>query len=111
MSVRQELRDAAYRVGGSFKTRENRTNVCSRFADYLRDQNIHITRLSHIKTAYVEAYIRSGLERGLKARTLQSELRAYEAAGYSHHEALAMTSLDLGHGDGRGRWVKTVYSL
>lgn len=24
-------------------------------------------------------------------------------------EALARTSMDLGHGDGRGRWVKMIY--
>ncbi|MGS0066780.1 integrase domain-containing protein, partial [Escherichia coli] len=25
-------------------------------------------------------------------------------------EALAMVAMDLGHGDGRGRWVKQVYA-
>jgi hypothetical protein len=29
--------------------------------------------------------------------------------GIALREALARTSLDLGHGDGRGRWVKMVY--
>lgn len=34
---------------------------------------------------------------------------AYKAQGYSHKDALAQTSLDLGHGDGRGRYIQQVY--
>lgn len=34
---------------------------------------------------------------------------AYLAAGYSAREALMAVSHDLGHGSGRGRWVKSVY--
>ena len=33
----------------------------------------------------------------------------YRSRGYSHREALIAVSQDLGHGDGRGRWVKSVY--
>lgn len=39
----------------------------------------------------------------------QASIRRYEAEGFSHGEALALTSLDLGHGDGRGRWIEHVY--
>lgn len=35
----------------------------------------------------------------------------YLSKDYTDKEALAMTSMDLGHGDGRGRYVKRVYSL
>ncbi len=31
------------------------------------------------------------------------------AQGFSEKESLALTATDLGHGDGRGRWVKQVY--
>lgn len=34
---------------------------------------------------------------------------AYEAKGYSKREALEKTAIDLGHRDGRGRWVASVY--
>lgn len=34
---------------------------------------------------------------------------AYLAAGIPIAAALARTSMDLGHGDGRGRWVKMIY--
>lgn len=33
----------------------------------------------------------------------------YRSQGFSEKEALAMVSMDLGHGDGRGRWVKSTY--
>lgn len=36
-------------------------------------------------------------------------VKTYESKGLSRKEALAATSLSLGHGDGRGRWVKSVY--
>lgn len=39
----------------------------------------------------------------------QDAIRHYLAQGFSEKESLAMTATDLGHGDGRGRWVKQVY--
>ncbi|EDF8126218.1 DNA-binding protein, partial [Salmonella enterica subsp. enterica serovar Dublin] len=33
----------------------------------------------------------------------------YLAQGFCEKEALAMTAMDLGHGDGRGRYVAQVY--
>lgn len=39
----------------------------------------------------------------------QDAIRYYLAQGFSEKEALAMTAMDLGHGDGRGRWVAQVY--
>ncbi|EEC0296931.1 DNA-binding protein [Salmonella enterica subsp. enterica] len=40
----------------------------------------------------------------------QDDIRRYLAQGFSEKEALAMVAIDLGHGDGRGRWVKQVYA-
>lgn len=37
-------------------------------------------------------------------------LAAYEGAGDERQEALAQTSIDLGHGDGRGKYVQAVYT-
>ena len=34
----------------------------------------------------------------------------YREQGYSEREALARVAMSLGHGDGRGRWVKMVYA-
>ncbi|EFA4015927.1 DNA-binding protein, partial [Escherichia coli] len=39
----------------------------------------------------------------------QDAIRHYLAQGFSEKESLALTATDLGHGDGRGRWVKQVY--
>lgn len=39
----------------------------------------------------------------------RDQLNAYLSQGYSSREALMAVSHDLGHGDGRGRWVKSVY--
>lgn len=39
----------------------------------------------------------------------QDAIRHYLVQGYSEKEALAMTAMDLGHGDGRGRYVAQVY--
>ncbi|EAS1759583.1 DNA-binding protein [Salmonella enterica] len=39
----------------------------------------------------------------------QEAIRHYLAQGFSRQEALAMTAMDLGHGDGRGRYVVQVY--
>ncbi len=39
----------------------------------------------------------------------QDAIRHYLAQGFSEKEALAMTAMGLGHGDGRGRYVAQVY--
>jgi len=39
----------------------------------------------------------------------QDAICHYLAQGFSEREALAMTAMDLGHGDGRGRYVAQVY--
>lgn len=39
----------------------------------------------------------------------QDAIRHYLAQGFCEKEALAMTAMDLGHGDGRGRYVVQVY--
>lgn len=39
----------------------------------------------------------------------QERMQGYRNEGYSQREARIATSLDLGHGDGRGRYVASVY--
>ncbi|MEB7887320.1 integrase domain-containing protein [Serratia fonticola] len=41
----------------------------------------------------------------------QRALQHYQDRGFSHKESLALVSMDLGHGDGRGRYVERVYEL
>ncbi|MGI8463452.1 integrase domain-containing protein [Pectobacterium punjabense] len=40
----------------------------------------------------------------------QDAMRYYLSQGFSCSEARALTSMDLGHGDGRGRYVERVYT-
>lgn len=40
----------------------------------------------------------------------QDAMRYYLSQGFSRSEARALTSMDLGHGDGRGRYVERVYT-
>lgn len=39
----------------------------------------------------------------------QAQFATYRRKGYGKREALIAVSRDLGHGDGRGRWIKMVY--
>ncbi|CAM3618386.1 integrase domain-containing protein [Rouxiella silvae] len=41
----------------------------------------------------------------------QDLMRHYLAEGFTRRESAALTSMDLGHGDGRGRYVERVYGL
>jgi site-specific recombinase XerD len=55
-----------------------------------------------------------GLKGQLSAHSLryafaENNLKNYRMQGFTKKEAEAMTSMDLGHGDGRGRWVTMVY--
>ena len=45
----------------------------------------------------------------LRYAFMRERVGAYLQNGIPMAEALARTSMDLGHGDGRGRWVKMVY--
>lgn len=51
---------------------------------------------------------------GVKPHSLRyafahAQFESYVLRGFSEREALASLSQDLGHGDGRGRWVRSVY--
>lgn len=39
----------------------------------------------------------------------RDQYASYKAIGFSSREAAKAVSLDLGHGDGRGRWIRSVY--
>ena len=40
----------------------------------------------------------------------REQMQAYRGQGYSEREARAAVSQDLGHGDGRGRYIASVYA-
>lgn len=45
----------------------------------------------------------------LRYAFVQDQIDHYQKQGYSEQEALAKTSMDLRHGDGRGKYIKQVY--
>ena len=75
-NLRSELIAAAHAAGGSFKTRENRESAVSRFASFLKAENVQIKKIEHIKHKHVEKFVRACAERGLSARTIQNEISA-----------------------------------
>ncbi|HED2139539.1 TPA: integrase domain-containing protein [Citrobacter freundii] len=62
----------------------------------------------HSQASYIEltgAYS----PHSLRYAWAQEAIRYYLVQGFSEKEALALTAMDLGHGDGRGRYVAQVY--
>lgn len=64
------------RAGGAFKTVHDRMVIVSRFAEAMKQHNIQIKEMAHIKTRHIELYIHERLEQGIGKRTLQNEMAA-----------------------------------
>jgi hypothetical protein len=78
----------------------------------------HLLEKASLKQAYT--YYRNSMHRyispaagatphALRYAYTRDLLAHYEAEGHDRAEALSITSTDLGHGDGRGRFVEDVY--
>jgi len=66
--------------------------------------------LANARGIYAAWAERNNLEtHSLRYAFAQNQYLAYRATGFSNRETLALLCKDLGHGDGRGRWVKSVY--
>lgn len=66
--------------------------------------------LRQAATWYRNAMHRLGMQgHSLRYAWARERMDAYLADAIPMAEALARTSMDLGHGDGRGRWVRMVY--
>lgn len=113
-------------VGGTKGGRERSTWVPSErlekvieavsVAQEVRDgQNIiAAVDLRAAKALYSNALSRAGLVgensgHGLRRAFAQEQFRYYRDEGFCESDALARVSRDLGHGDGRGRWVFNNY--
>ncbi|EAM9832734.1 hypothetical protein HM25_003823 [Salmonella enterica subsp. enterica serovar Carno] len=82
-------------AGGAHKTVSDRMALAERFCKRLvTELNVQIRNVRHLNARHIEDYIRHRL-----------------AQGFGQKEALAMVAMDLGHGDGRGRYVAQVYRL
>ena len=67
--------------------------------------------LEQARSIYHNFCTRSGIQpHSTRYAFAKFQLEAYLSQGYSEREALIRVSHDLGHGDGRGRYVKSVYT-
>lgn len=75
-TLREQLLNAAFEAGGSFKTRNGRQIAVARFHDFLKTQNIQIRTIEQIKGKYIQAYVEFRKTNGIGKRTLQNEVTA-----------------------------------
>lgn len=76
MSIKKSLEQLARQAKGSFKTVHDRVVIVKRFDNYLKDNNIQIKHVEHIKTKHIEGYIQQRQILGINKRTLQNEMSA-----------------------------------
>ena len=74
MSIRDDLVSLATKAGGGNKTVSDRQNMAGRLADYLKDSNIQIKEIEHLKSKHIEQYIQSRQADEIGLRTLQNEM-------------------------------------
>lgn len=73
-------------------------------------KGVETTGLEQAVSVYSKFCSRAGLQsHAARYAFAQERMQAYRNEGYSQREARIATSLDLGHGDGRGRYVASVY--
>jgi hypothetical protein len=73
-------------------------------------KGVETTGLEQAVRVYSKFCSRAGLQsHAARYAFAEERMQAYRNEGYSQREARIATSLDLGHGDGRGRYVASVY--
>jgi integrase len=92
----------------------NAVNNAIRIAEQRNGKLIDKPTLKQAMTYWRNHCSAIGLKGKISAHSLryaftQDAIQYYIKQGYTQKEALALTSMDLGHGDGRGRFVKAVY--
>lgn len=98
--------------------RERARNAVNTAIQMAEQQNGKLINKPNLKEAmtYWRNHTRAiGLKGQLSPHSLryafaQDAIAYYQSQGYSKQEALAQASMDLGHGDSRGKYVKYIYS-
>lgn len=72
MGLKDDIRSAAHHMRGSDDKKESRAGTGSRFVDFLRSQNIQISKIEHVKARHISDFIAAEKARGLTVRTLQN---------------------------------------
>ncbi len=97
-------------AGAVKKTLENALSVAEQRNGRLIDQPGLQQAMNYWRGALAEVGLSGNYTpHSLRYAWAQDAIRHYLAQGFSDKEALALTSMDLGHGDGRGRYVVQVY--
>ncbi|EIQ78101.1 phage integrase family protein [Shigella flexneri 1235-66] len=97
-------------TGAVKKTLDNALSVAELRNGRLIDQPSLQKAMNYWRGALAEAGLTGNYTpHSLRYAWAQDAIRHYLAQGFSDKEALALTSMDLGHGDGRGRYVAQVY--
>jgi len=94
--------------------REKALSAVKEALSVMKDGQLLAGDLKTAKNYYSHAVAEAGLSsehstHSLRYAWAQECVKALEKEGYDREEALALTSQYLGHGDGRGRWLKNVY--
>lgn len=71
---KRELSALGKAVSGSDGTKKERAETGSRFADFLREKNVQIKAVEHIKARHIRDFAARQIERGKDPRTIQKEL-------------------------------------
>jgi integrase len=79
MSIKKQFNQLAYAAGGAFKTRDDRMNIADRLARLLKDLNVQIKHIDHLKSRHIESYIQQRINTGISKRTIQNEMSAIRA--------------------------------
>ncbi|KFK96454.1 MULTISPECIES: integrase domain-containing protein [unclassified Serratia (in: enterobacteria)] len=74
--LRTALKHLARQAGGSHKTVHDRIVIIERLYTELRQHNIQIKHIDHLKTRHIQHYIQNRLAQGVEKRTLQNEMSA-----------------------------------
>ncbi len=104
-----QLLNFAYQGGGAFKTVTDRAKIAARLADFLRESNLNIEEVDHLKIKHLEAYVGHRLASGIAKRTIQNEVAAIKkilrVAGRKQlldHERLTNQALGLSGASRKG---------
>lgn len=75
MSFKDEIKGAAHRAPGvSFETRKARQNHGAKFADFLKNSNVQIKKVDHVKAKHIADFVAHRLGQGASLRTMQNEV-------------------------------------
>lgn len=97
-------------IGAVKKALDNALSVAELRNGRLIDQPCLQKAMNYWRGALAEAGLTGNYTpHSLRYAWAQDAMHYYLAQGFSDKEALALTSMDLGHGDGRGRYVVQVY--